>query len=172
MEPTLNIVVLLTKDVNMSMFMRPYELQQGLTHSITGTLMYEKLEQEQHYRAAMYMEVAGITQLNGAEVEAMSCTSTVEAVFTLTTEDELSPEALEDVVVYRVGPTLLGQIRVNLSQVSLMTGVQPVVLPPLDPSNLRNLLVSQDAPTDAAQDTLSTPAAEGAVAASQAVPQA
>jgi hypothetical protein len=144
LEPIISIAVLNTRELNVSTYFRSYELKSGVSHSINGNFSYEKLPDAGMHRATLYMEVTSTSELEGTQVIAMTCSSTVEAVVAIENGENLTAEELTDLMAYKVGPSLLGQIRVNLAQASQMTGLSPVVLPALDPGMFKSIMLTTD----------------------------
>lgn len=140
MNITVNIPLITSRENVFNGFLRHYELKEGVSQSINGTYAYEALPEPDHYRATLMMEVSGVSVLEGEQVDVFQAYTTLEAICVIQADEALTAEMLKSLFVHSVGPHLLSQARVNLTSVSLMTGFQSIVLPPLDVSLLANLM--------------------------------
>lgn len=140
MNINVTIPLITTRENVFNGFLRHYELQEGLSQSINGTYAFERLPEDNHYRATLMMEVSATSLLDGHSVDVFQAYTTLEAVCVITNDEPIQEEFLKQLFVYSVGPHLLGAARSNLTNVSLMTGFQAIVLPPLDVSLLAKLM--------------------------------
>lgn len=136
MSIELNIPVINHMKSEFVAYMRPYEVKAELQQEIEAEFTYQRLPEDNHWRVAFGMTVSSMTDGNLA----FTITSAVEAIVIFKTDEVLDEDTFKHVFATHVGSCLVGHVRTRIHGLSMDTGYQPVMLPPLDATRFVALL--------------------------------
>jgi len=132
-EKTAQIVAQYITRVYSQAHVRPYENKHPLSNDITGSLKFEPLPEDGHWRVELELGLQGV---NSEDVLCFDAGCAVEAIVFL---QGLEPEEIEPVLTHNIAALMVGTVRTAITNASLATGYGPVTLPPMAAAQLESL---------------------------------
>ena len=133
-EKTAHIVAQYIRRVFAEAHVRPYENRLALSNGVTGSLTFEPLPEEGHWRVLLDMAMQGI---NSENVLCFEAGCSLEGIALL---QGIEPDEVETVLTHTIAGLMVGHVRTAITNASMATGYGPVMLPPMAGAQLESLV--------------------------------
>lgn len=128
-----HIVAQYIREVHSQSHVRPYENRLALSNEVSGTLVFEQLPEDGHWRVELALKVSGV---NSDGVLCFDTGCTLEAIALLT---GLEADEIETVLTHTIAGLMVGHVRTAITNATLATGYGPTMLPPMSGEQLASL---------------------------------
>lgn len=133
-EKTAHIVAQYIRRVFAEAHVRPYENRLPLSNSVTGSLAFEQLPEQGHWRITLELSIQGI---NSEDTLCFESGCALEGIAVL---QGIEPDEVETVLTHNIAGLMVGHVRTAITNASLATGYGPVTLPPMAGAQLESLI--------------------------------
>lgn len=133
-EKTAHIVAQYIRRVFAEAHVRPYENKLPLSHGVTGSLAFEKLPEEGHWRITLELS------LQGTNTDDTLCFEAGCAIEGIALLQGIEPDEVDAVLTHTIAGLMVGHVRTAITNASLATGYGPVTLPPMAGAQLESLV--------------------------------